>query len=135
MAAQGICRQDPKGLLEIHEPCTTRMSAGSKGPVESSCKAAKRAARQMCRPVMACELSSICEEPVKRAGEVDAGATVLRFYYVDSPPPLTVGLFFIHNHADGTYSGAHCTPFEGANTALAHLPGGKARQFAQVAKP
>lgn len=41
------------------------------------------------------------------AGELDASATVLRFYYVDSPPPLTVGLFFIHNHADGTYSGVH----------------------------
>ena len=45
------------------------------------------------------------------AGELDAGATVLRFFYVDSPPPLTVGLFFIHNHADGTYSGAHSTPW------------------------
>ena len=30
---------------------------------------------------------------------------MLRFYYIDSPPPLTVGLFFIHNHSDGTYSG------------------------------
>lgn len=40
------------------------------------------------------------------AGDLDAQATVLRFYYVDSPLPLTVGLFFIHNHADGTYSGA-----------------------------
>ncbi|KAK9836175.1 hypothetical protein WJX81_006914 [Elliptochloris bilobata] len=39
------------------------------------------------------------------SSELDASATVLRFYYVDSPPPLTVGLFFIHNHADGTYSG------------------------------
>ena len=38
-------------------------------------------------------------------GELDASATVLRFYYVDSPPPLSVGLFFIHNHADGSYSG------------------------------
>ncbi len=35
---------------------------------------------------------------------------MLRFYYVDSPPPLTVGLFFIHNHADGTYSGAYPSP-------------------------
>lgn len=40
------------------------------------------------------------------AGDLDAQATVLHFYYVDSPLPLTVGLFFIHNHADGTYSGA-----------------------------
>jgi hypothetical protein len=39
------------------------------------------------------------------AGELDASATVLRFYYIDSPPPLSVGLFFIHNHADGSYSG------------------------------
>ena len=39
------------------------------------------------------------------AGELDATTTVLRFYYVDSPPPLSVGLFFIHNHADGSYSG------------------------------
>jgi hypothetical protein len=42
------------------------------------------------------------------AGELDAATTVLRFYYVDSPPPLSVGLFFIHNHADGSYSGMHC---------------------------
>ena len=68
------------------------------------------------------------------AGELDAAATVLRFYYVDSPPPLTVGLFFIHNHADGTYSGAHCTPCEGAHNPRAHLPGGRARQFALVGK-
>ncbi|KAK9905507.1 hypothetical protein WJX75_001138 [Coccomyxa subellipsoidea] len=38
-------------------------------------------------------------------GELDSSATVLRFYYIDSPPPLSVGLFFIHNHADGSYSG------------------------------
>ncbi|BDA47389.1 Kynurenine 3-monooxygenase [Coccomyxa sp. Obi] len=38
-------------------------------------------------------------------GELDTSATVLRFYYIDSPPPLSVGLFFIHNHADGSYSG------------------------------
>ncbi|KAK9830441.1 hypothetical protein WJX72_011767 [[Myrmecia] bisecta] len=37
--------------------------------------------------------------------ELDANATVLRFFYVDSPPPLSVGLFFIHNHKDGSYSG------------------------------
>lgn len=39
------------------------------------------------------------------AGDLDQTSTVLRFYYIDSPPPLTVGLFFIHNHSDGTYSG------------------------------
>lgn len=39
------------------------------------------------------------------AGDLDKTATVLRFYYINSPPPLTVGLFFIHNHPDGTYSG------------------------------
>ncbi|CAL8472165.1 g11707 [Coccomyxa elongata] len=38
-------------------------------------------------------------------GDLDISATVLRFYYIDSPPPLSVGLFFIHNHADGSYSG------------------------------
>lgn len=42
---------------------------------------------------------------VAAAGELDKSSTVLRFYYIDSPPPLTVGLFFIHNHADGSYSG------------------------------
>ena len=56
---------------------------------------------------VACVQHSAAARSVRRgAGELDAQATVLRFYYVDSPPPLTVGLFFIHNHADGTYSGA-----------------------------
>ncbi len=45
------------------------------------------------------------------AGELDASATVLRFYYIDSPPPLSVGLFFIHNHADGSYSGDSLSGF------------------------
>jgi len=60
---------------------------------------------------VACVQHSTAARSVRRgAGELDAQATVLRFYYVDSPPPLTVGLFFIHNHADGTYSGGGARP-------------------------
>ena len=49
---------------------------------------------------------------VAAAGELDKSSTVLRFYYIDSPPPLTVGLFFIHNHADGSYSGRLLAAFD-----------------------
>ena len=43
---------------------------------------------------------------------------MLRFCYIDSPPPLSVGLFFIHNHPDGTYSGEP-KPVQSAFTATA----------------
>ena len=58
---------------------------------------------------------------------------MLRFYYIDSPPPLSVGLFFIHNHADGSYSGdGHLCRSGSFNTRLHGFLVRQARKVTEV---
>lgn len=38
-------------------------------------------------------------------GHLDREATVLRFYHTKSPPPLSIGLVYVQNNHNGTYSG------------------------------
>ncbi|KAK9792051.1 hypothetical protein WJX73_007017 [Symbiochloris irregularis] len=47
------------------------------------------------------------DEPAPQTprGELDSQASVLRFYHIKSPAPLSIGLMHVHNHANGTYSG------------------------------
>ncbi|KAK9794596.1 hypothetical protein WJX73_002898 [Symbiochloris irregularis] len=43
--------------------------------------------------------------PQTPKGELDSQASVLRFYHINSPPPLSIGLMYVQNNANGTFSG------------------------------
>lgn len=54
------------------------------------------------------------------AAELDKQATVLRFYHINSPPPLSIGLFYIQNNSNGTFTGEPPPPHAASASCHSH---------------